>query len=331
MRSDLKIADSMLDLIGGIPLVRLNRIGKETGTEILVKPEFLNPSGTIKDRIAKWMIEEAEKDGRLKEGGEIIESTTGNTGSALAFVSAVKGYDFVAYVPDKVSNRSRLAIMQAYGCTIESVDTSEYITAHAGESGGAGDTSVHGAHIELIGREVCRDVEREQENVWWTRQFSNPQNKAAHRDWTAREILGMTDGSLDGFVASVGTGGTIFGIGQVLKDHDPGITVWSVEPAAWPMMGKREDFPVVPGISDGILLEIFDSELLDNVLYVSDSDAIDMAHQLAEKEGIFCGISSGANVLACVRLAEHMGPGKTIVTVLPDSRDRYLEVEQYTT
>ena len=271
------------------------------------------------------------RDSILKAGTKIIECTTGNTGTSLAFVAAAKGHDFVAYVPDKVANPSRMAIMAAYGSHTETVDTAAFEAAHAGDDDSADDASVHGGHVELAGRQVCLDVERERENVWWARQFSNPQNTAAHREWTAKEILGMTDGNLDAFVASVGTGGTLLGVGQALKEHDPRITVWGVEPAAWPMMGKREDYPVIPGISDGIIPEIFESGLVDHVINVSDAEAIDMAHQLAEKEGIFCGMSSGANVLACLRLAEELGAGKRILTVLPDSRDRYLEVEQYTT
>lgn len=321
MKAKLKIADSMLDLIGDIPLVRLNRIGKETGAEILVKPEFLNPSGSIKDRIAKTMIEDAEKEGLLEKGSTIIEATTGNTGTALAFVAAVKGYDFVSYVPGRVANKSRMAIMLAYGGAMETVDSGE-ITK---------DTSEHGGHVEPAGRQICLEVERTRKNVWWARQFSHPQNTAAHRDWTVKEIIEMTDGILDGFVASVGTGGTLLGAGQALKKHDPKIAIWGVEPAGRPMMANPDDYPIIPGVTDGIHPEIFKSGLVDKYIAVSDAEAIDMTHQLAEKEGLFCGMSSGANVIGCLRLAAELGAGKRVVTVLPDSRDRYLEVEKYTT
>jgi cysteine synthase A len=325
MKRDLKIANSMLDLIGDIPLVRLNRVGADTGAELLVKPEFLNPSGSIKDRIAKRMLENAEADGRLQAATRIIEATTGNTGTALAFVAAVKGHPFTAYAPTRVANRSRMAIMQAYGAQLETVDAEAYAAQRKT------DTSVHGGRIELTGRQVCLDLEREQPGVWWARQFSNPDNTGAHRDWTAKEILEQTDGRLDAFVASVGTGGTLLGVAEALKAHNPGILIVGVEPAGSPMLGAPEDYPIIPGISDGIIPQIWDSKLVDRVFTVTDEEAIAQAHALAEQEGIFCGMSSGANVVACLRLAREVGPGKRIVTVLPDSRDRYLEVEKYTT
>lgn len=325
MRRDIKIADSMLDLIGDIPLVRLNRVGKDAGVEILVKPEFLNPSGSIKDRIAKIMIENAEKEGLIGDDTVIIEATTGNTGTALAFVSAVKGHPFTAYAPARVANRSRMAIMLAYGADLETVDAEAY----AAQRGA--DTSVHGGRVELTGRQMCLDLERENDNIWWARQFKNPDNVAAHREWTAREILEQTDGRLDAFVASVGTGGTLLGVAQALKSHNPAILVVGVEPAGSPMMGSPETYPIIPGVSDGIIPQIWQSKLVDRVENVTDEEAINQAHQLAQQEGIFCGMSSGANVVACLRLAREVGPGKRIVTVLPDSRDRYLEVEKYTT
>ena len=327
MKRDLKIANSMLDLIGDIPLVRLNRIGTETGAEILVKPEFLNPSGSIKDRIAKMMIEDAESKGQVGPGKRIIEATTGNTGTALAFVSAVKGYPFTAYAPAKTANRSRMAIMETFGALVERVDAEAYAAEHAGE----GDGSVHGGRIELTGRQICLDLEGKRDDVWWARQFSHQWNTGAHREWTAREILEMTDGQLDAFVTSVGTGGTLLGVAQALKAHDPGIVIVGVEPAASPMMGAPDDYPIIPGISDGIIPKIFDCGFVERVYSIPDAEAIDMAHKLTQLEGIFCGMSSGANVLASTMLAKDLGPNKRIVTVLPDSRDRYLEVEKYTT
>jgi cysteine synthase A len=322
----------MLDLIGNIPLVRLNRLAVENGAEILVKPEFLNPSGSIKDRIAKWMVEEAERQGKLRPGSTIIEATTGNTGTALAFLAAVKGYQMRAYSPTMVANRSRMAIMLAYGCDMEAVDITSYeAKRQGGSNGGSADTSVHGGHVELLPRQVCLDLERENDDLWWARQFSNPMNVAAHREWTAKEILEQTDGQLDAFVASVGTGGTILGVAQALKQHNPNILIVGVEPAGKAMMGDPDDYPIIPGISDGIIPQIFASKLVDRVISVADQEAIDMAHQMAQKEGIFCGMSSGANVLASRKIAEELGKGKRVVTVLPDSRDRYLEVEKYTT
>lgn len=333
MDRNLKIADSMLDLIGNIPLVRLNRIGNDTGSEILVKPEFLNPSGSIKDRIAKLMIEDAEKQGKLKPTSTIIEATTGNTGTALSFVAAVKGYKMRAYSPTMVANRSRMSIMQAYGCEVEAVNIESYEAKRRASTGetNSDDTSVHGGHVELLPRQVCLDLEKEHDDLWWARQFSNPFNAGAHQEWTAREILEQTDGKLDVFVASVGTGGTILGVGRALKAYNPNIMIVGVEPAGKAMMGAPEDYPMIPGISDGIIPQIFKSGLVDEVITIADKEAIDMAHNLTQQEGIFCGMSSGANVLASLRVAEKLGAGKRIVTVLPDSRDRYLEVEKYTT
>lgn len=324
----------MLDLVGNIPLVRLNRVGKGVGAEILVKPEFLNPSGSIKDRIAKMMVEDAEQNGKLKSGSTIIEATTGNTGTALSFTAAVKGYKMRAVTPTMVANRSRMSIMMAYGTEVESVDIAAYEARRQGKSVEAinqEDTSVHGGHVELLPRQVCLELEKEHDDLWWARQFSNPYNTLAHRDWTAAEILEQTGGRLDAFVASVGTGGTILGVSQALKAHNPDIMIIGVEPAGKAMMGDPENYPLIPGISDGIIPQVFASKLVDRVISVTDQDAIEMAHNLTQQEGMFCGMSSGANVFASLLIARELGPGKRIVTVLPDSRDRYLEVEKYTT
>jgi cysteine synthase A len=332
MDRNIKIADSMLDLVGNIPLVRLNRLTAGYGAEVLVKPEFLNPSGSIKDRIAKLMVEDAERKGKLGQGSTIIEATTGNTGTALAFTAAVKGYRMRAYSPAMVANRSRMSIMQAYGCEVEPVNIDEYEASRQGKQTSAGaDTSVHGGHVELLPRQICLELEREHTDYWWARQFSNPYNIAAHREWTAREILEQTDGQLDAFVASVGTGGTILGAAQTLKAHNPDILIIGVEPAGKAMMGSPEDYPIIPGISDGIILQIFACNLVDRVFSITDHEAIEMAHRLAQQEGMFCGMSSGANVSVSLKIARELGPGKRVVTVLPDSRDRYLEVEKYTT
>jgi cysteine synthase A len=324
----MRIADSMLGLVGGIPLVRLNRIGKNCAAEILVKPEYLNPSGSIKDRIAVRMVEHAERTGRLREGTSIIEATTGNTGTALAFVAAVKGYRFVAYTPTKVTNRSRQAILEAYGCQVKVVAPSTAGVAD-GDVGRAG--TAHGARVELAGRERCLELERSGADVWWARQFSSADNVAAHRDGTAMEILDCTDGRLDAFVASVGTGGTLLGVAEALKAQYPNIVVVGVEPADSHVLSDQDTYPIVPNISDGIIPQLWSSGVVDKVVTVSDEEAIDMAHRLAEEEGMFCGVSSGANVFACIQIAEELPVGARVVTVLPDSRDRYLEVEQYTT
>jgi cysteine synthase A len=324
----IKIADSMLDLVGDIPLVRLNRVGRETGAEILVKPEFLNPSGSIKDRIAKRMVEDAERMGDLRPGRMIIEATTGNTGTALAFVAAVKGYEMIAFSPERVANRTRSAIMLAYGAEARVVtDVKERTDA---SERGSGDASVHGGRVELLPRQASRDLERRDERVWWARQFANASNADAHRESTGGEILDQTDGRLDAFVASVGTGGTLLGVGERLKAHDSRIQIVGVEPAGSGLL-TADDQEFVPGISDGFIKQLVEGDLVDRVISITNEEAIEMAHQLAEQEGIFAGISSGANVAAALVIAKERGPGARIVTVLPDSRDRYLEVELYTT
>ena len=319
---DIKIAESMLDLVGHIPLVRLNRIGRDAGAEILVKPEFLNPSGSIKDRIAKRMVEDAETRGELRPGSTIIDATTGNTGTALAFVAAVKGYGMIAFSPSPVANRSRSAIMLAYGCEARVVSD---IMMELPTASGA-----HGGRLELVPRQACRDLEARDQHVWWARQFANASNADAHRDSTGEEILDQTDGRLDAFVASVGTGGTLLGVGERLKSHDPSILVVGVEPSGSGLL-TGADHEFIPGISDGFIKQLVEGELVDRVISVTNEDAIDMAHQLAEREGIFAGMSSGANVVAALAIARERGPRSRVVTVLPDSRDRYLDVELYTT
>jgi cysteine synthase A len=315
---------SVLDLIGNTPVVKLNRVAQGVESEILAKLEYMNPSGSIKDRIALRMIESAEKRGDLKPGYKIVEASTGNTAIALSMVAAVKGYQMIVYMPETVASPERTRMMQAYGAQIELVSTDDLDPTL--------DPSVHGGVIEIIPRMRCRDVEASNSDVWWARQFSNPDNVAAHRETTAVEILQQTGGRVDAFVSSVGTGGTIMGVAQALKALRPDAKIIAAEPAGSPWIaGGKESIPIIEGISDGLLLDILDQDLVDEVIPVSDEEAIDMAHQLAEKESLFCGMSSGANVVAALRVAKRMGPGKTIVAILTDSRDRYLETERYIT
>ncbi|MCA9661165.1 MAG: cysteine synthase family protein [Myxococcales bacterium] len=318
MRQDLKIADSMLELIGGIPLVRLNRVGRDLQAEFLVKPEFLNPSGSIKDRVARRVVARAEREGQLSPGGTVVESSTGNTGAALAFVCAVKGYRAAIQLPS-TSSRARQAIVRAFGAevTVFDVDSSE-------ENGVAPDVP-----RSLRGRARCRALARERDDVWWARQFANLDCVAAHREETAREILDQTDGQLDVFVASVSGGSTLLGIGVALKEHDPSITVIAVQPTAHRVLDVER--AGAPGLSGGILDALVEAGVIDEVVSLDDAPAIAMAHRLAEEEGIFCGVSSGANVVASLAAARRARPGARIVTVLPDSRDRYLDEEAYVT
>lgn len=320
----MEIVNSVLDIIGNTPLLRLNKFRDEGQAEILAKLEYLNPSGSIKDRIAKYMIEEAENRGQLGPGYSIVEASTGNTGTALAFVSAVKGYRMQVYSPSVTSSEERVRIMQAYGAQINVIDLEQEKDLP--------DLSVHGGVIEIVPRTKCRDIEANNPDVWWARQFSNPDNVRAHRETTAAEILDQTGGDLDAFVASVGTGGTLMGIAQALKERNPHAHIVGVEPASSPLLGvEREEIPIIEGITDGLILEILDSGLVDQVITVTDEEAISTAHRLCELEGLFCGMSSGANVFASQKVAARLGAGKRVVTVLPDSRDRYIFNEKYTT
>jgi len=323
----VSIACDILAAIGNTPLIRLREVVRGLDAEVLVKAEYLNPSGSIKDRIALCMIESAERAGLLKPGYMIVEASTGNTGAALSFVAAAKGYRIRVFSPKLVASPERMRIMQSYGAEIEIIDTEKLQQDEE-----LGDTSVHGAVIEVLPRQLCLEMEQSDTTVWWARQFNNPDNVAAHREGTGKEILEQTEGHLHAFLASVGTGGTLMGTAQALLAHDPGIEIYGVEPAASPhLRNGLEDIPVIPGITDGITIDILKANMLTDVISVTDEEAIDMAHQLAEKEGLFCGMSSGANVLAALQVARKLGKGARVVTVLPDNRDRYLSLEKYTT
>jgi cysteine synthase A len=316
--------NSVLNLIGNTPLVRLNKITDGLESEVLAKLEYLNPSGSIKDRMALWMIEAAEKRGDLKPGYKIVEASTGNTGIALSFVAAVKGYQMVVYMPQAVASAERRKMMESYGAKIELVDTAGLDPSL--------DPSVHGGVIEITPRMKCRDVEAANPDVWWARQFSNPDNVAAHRETTGKEILEQTGGRVDAFVASIGTGGTLMGVAQALKPLCAHLEMIAVEPAGAPWIGRgKEAIPLIEGITDGLLIDILDQGVADEIIWVTDEDAINMARRLTQEEGLFCGMSGGANVFAALQVARRLGKGKTIVAVLTDSRDRYLSKERYIT
>jgi len=318
------VRQTILDLIGNTPLVRLNRITKGLDCELLAKLEYLNPSGSIKDRMALCMIENAEKRGDLKPGYTIVEASTGNTGIALSFVAAVKGYPMTVYMPKAVASEERMRMMQSYGARIELVGTEDLDSSL--------DPSVHGGVIEIVPRQKCLEVECSTPNIWWARQFSNPDNALAHRETTGKEILEQTGGQLDAFVASIGTGGTLLGVAQAVKPTHPDIEMIAAEPAGAPWIGRgKEAIPFIENITDGLLFDILDGEVADEIIWVTDDDAVNMARRLAREEGLFCGMSGGANVFAALQVAQRLGKGKTIVAVLTDSRDRYLTTERYIT
>ncbi|MDQ7793301.1 MAG: cysteine synthase family protein [bacterium] len=315
---------AVLDLIGNTPMVRLARLTDGVGAEVLVKLEYLNPSGSIKDRIALRMIDDAERSGRLRPGMRVVEASTGNTATALALVGAVKGYPVTLYVPGSAASEERLRICRSYGAEVVSVDVDG--AAHA-----AGSKGVHGGIAELVPRQICRDEEA-RGNTWWARQFSNPSNVAAHRETTGREILEQTGGRVDAFVAAVGTAGTLVGVAQAVRAANPSVRIVAVEPEnSRSIKDGKLRVPVIEGISGGILREMFEQRVADQVVVADEAEAITTAYRLAREEGLFCGLSSGANVLAALRVARELGPGQRVVTVLVDSRDRYLFEQRLTT
>ena len=323
----VKIAHSVLEIIGNTPMVRLNRLVEDGGAEVCVKLEYHNPSGSIKDRMALYMVEEAERKGLLHPGDTIIEASTGNTAAALSLVAAVKGYKMLVFTPEAVASPERLRLSQSLGAEIRPVDTKSVERQYLGEGEGA-----HGGILEIIPRSLCKQMEETDPKVWWARQFKNPDNVAAHRETTGREILEQTDGQVDAFVASIGTAGTLLGVGQALKEANWAVRLVAVEPTGASMLLKgREGLPIIPGVTDGLVLDLLDSGLVDEVITVDEQQAIEMTHRLAEQEGLLAGISSGANVVAALQVARKLGVGKRVVTVLVDRRERYFTVEKYIT
>jgi cysteine synthase A len=319
---------NVLSLIGNTPLVRLNRVAKDVAAEVVVKLEYLNPSGSIKDRIALRMIEEAERSGKLRPGMEIVEASTGNTATALAFVGAVKGYRVHLFIPGKAASEERLKIMKAYGAEVTYTDSP---AAEGGQTPGAG---VHGSAVENVPRQRCLELEQASpDKVWWARQFSNPDNSGAHEHGTGREILEQTGGRVDAFVAAIGTCGTVVGVARALRASNPAVRIAAVEPANSPVIRDGQLIKPIrnPAIAGGLLSEMVDRKVAQEVIPVSQAEAIEMAHRLCEEEGLFCGLSGGANVVAALRIARELKAGQRVATVLPDSRDRYLFKEQFTT
>jgi cysteine synthase A len=328
----MKIANSVLELIGNTPIVKLNSVTKTVEATILAKCEYLNPSGSIKDRIALRMIEEAMNRGEIKPGCTITDASTGNTGIALSFISAVKGYRAIICMPKGWANPDRVKQMEAYGAEIIEISPGEEVEAALKGK------SVHGGVIELIPRIKCLEMEKTQPNTWWARQSLNFDNVAAHRETTGKEIIEQTDGKVDAFVAAIGTGGTLLGVAEALKEKNPNIKIYGIEPdstrdfSSMPRLRSYMKKYGIPGIRGSIIDELRErKDLVDEVFLVEDKDALNMAHRLCEEEGLFVGMSSGANVFAALKVAKKLGKGKTIVTILVDRRDRYLTVEHFTT
>ena len=299
-----KITQSALELIGGTPLLKLNRYGKDSKAELFAKLEYLNPAGSVKDRIALAMIEDAEKKGQLKEGATIIEPTSGNTGIGLAAVATAKGYRAILTLPDTMSIERR-NLLKAYGAEIVLTE---------------GAKGMKGAIAK------AEELNQSIENSVILGQFDNPANPEAHRNTTGPEIWEQTDGQVDIFVAGIGTGGTITGVGEYLKSQNPDVKVVAVEPATSPVLSKGTAGPhKIQGIGAGFVPKVLDTEVYDEIITIENEDAFTEGREFAHTEGVLVGISSGAALKAAKILADRPeNAGKKIVVLLPDSGDRYL-------
>ena len=300
------IYENILEAMGNTPLIKLNRMVDSDSAQILVKFEGLNVGGSIKTRTAYNMILDAEKRGLLDENSIIVEPTSGNQGIGLALVGAVRGYKVKIIMPDSVSEERR-KLVRHYGA--------EVILVH--------DAGNIGLCIEEC-LELAMTLKANDPHVFVPQQFENPANPTIQREATAREILEQVNAPIHGFCSGIGTGGTITGIGEVLKAANPDITIWAAEPEnAAILSGGLIGTHVQMGIGDGIIPEILNRDIIDEVSIITDDEALTTARALASKEGILCGISSGTNVAAAIKLAKKLGKGKTVVTVLPDTAERY--------
>lgn len=300
------ICNNILEAMGDTPIIRLSHMADPNGAEILVKFEGLNVGGSIKTRTAYNMICDAEKQGKINKDTIIVEPTSGNQGIGLALVGAVKGYKTKIIMPDSVSEERRL-LVEHYGA--------EVILIH--DAGNIGEC-IH----ECL--ETALKMQRENPNVFVPQQFENPANVEVQREVTGREILKQVGYPIHGFCSGIGTGGTITGIGEVLKEENPEMTIWAVEPEhAAILSGGSIGTHLQMGIGDGVIPKNLNQSIYDDICVIKDDEAINTAKDLASKEGILCGISSGTNVAAAIKLAKVLGKGKTVVTVLPDTAERY--------
>jgi cysteine synthase len=302
------IYNNICQVIGKTPIIRLNRIPADDWAEILVKLESFNPGGSVKDRIGLSMIEQAERDGRLKPGGTIVEATSGNTGIGLAMVGAAKGYKVIITMPDDVS-MERIALLRAYGARV--------ILTH---------------RLEFMEGAIkkAEEILAENPGYFMPQQFRNPANPDVHRNTTAQEILKAVGTELDALVVGIGTGGTATGTGEVLKEKIPHLKLFAVEPADSPVLsGGKPGWHKIQGIGAGFVPEVLNQALIDRVFAVEYDHANLAAHRLAEEEGMLCGISSGAILHASCIVAQELGRGKRVLAILPDTGERYLSTEWF--
>jgi cysteine synthase A len=296
------------ELIGRTPLVRLNRLSPPGGATIYGKVEFFNPGGSVKDRICLNMIDEAERLGLLKPGGTIVEPTSGNTGIGLALVAAVRGYKLILVMPESMS-MERASLLSSYGAQLVLTPAWEGMKGSIREA---------------------ESIIAQNPSYFMPDQFSNPANPAMHKKTTAIEILESLAGKIDAFVAAVGTGGTITGCGELFKERNPNVQVIAVEPSGSPVLSGGEPGPhKIQGIGAGFVPKVLNRAILDRVMTVTDDEAYQTAKQLSKKEGLLVGISAGANVFAAQKVAQELGPGKNVVTILCDTGERYISIEKY--
>lgn len=301
------IFNSITETIGRTPMVRLNKIKEENSADIIVKIESFNPSGSVKDRAALYMIEAAEKEGLLKTGGTIIEPTSGNTGVGLAMIGAAKGYNVILVMPDTMSIERR-KLMQAYGAEIVLTE---------GKFGMAG--SVKLAEEMAINH-----------GYFMPNQFGNIHNLTAHYETTSIEILEDTDGKIDAFVAGVGTGGTVSGVGKRLKEKNKDILIVAAQPSKSPVLtGGQPSGHKIQGIGANFVPDIFDHNVVDEIIDIEEDEAFNYSRMIAKEEGILVGISAGASIAAAIATAKKLGKGKTVVVILPDTGERYLSTELF--
>lgn len=306
-----KVVNNVTELIGDTPLVRLSRVVPEGSAEIYVKLEYQNPGASVKDRIAISMVEEAEKQGRIKPGDAIVEATSGNTGIGLAMVAAAKGYRVIIVMPETMSLERR-NLLRAYGAELVLTPGSE---------------GMNGAVKK------AEEIVQENPNYFMAEQFKNQANVKIHRETTGPEIveaIGSIGGTLDAFVAGIGTGGTITGAGEVLKKEYPDIKIVAVEPAASPILAGGTPGPhKIQGIGANFIPEILNQDIYDEIVHIENEDAFETARQVAKEEGILAGISSGAAIRAALQVAKQLGAGKRVVAIVPSNGERYLSTPLY--